>query len=95
VQIPKPITAFGIVAWFDATLVEGIELRTGPDHPTTHWRQSYFPFAEKPSLEPGLAEIGVAPVPIHTSTLWRWWIRSQTVLAEGDSLVWLHLATHG
>jgi len=54
VAIRKPTRAYGLVAWFDAALADGIDVRTGPDQPITHWKQSYFPFADPPPVPPGV-----------------------------------------
>lgn len=34
----------GFAGWFTAQLSPSVLLDTGPEQPTTHWRQTYFPF---------------------------------------------------
>jgi SAM-dependent methyltransferase len=38
--------AFGLLLWFEAELVPGVSLGTGPKHPPTHWRQVFLPFPQ-------------------------------------------------
>jgi protein-L-isoaspartate O-methyltransferase len=45
-RVERCVTTYGLVGWFDAVLAPGIELRTGPGQPATHWRPIYFPFPE-------------------------------------------------
>ena len=41
--IDQDATLHGFAGWFDCLLAPGVWLRTAPDAPMTHWRQSYFP----------------------------------------------------
>ncbi len=36
-------TAYGFAYWWDADLIEGVQLSTAPHAPPTHWEQLYFP----------------------------------------------------
>lgn len=38
--------AFGLLVWFEAELVAGVTLGTGPHHPPTHWREVFLPFPQ-------------------------------------------------
>jgi len=38
----------GLACAFNATLVDGIDIRTFPDDPLTHWKQGFMPFPDKP-----------------------------------------------
>ncbi len=42
-RIERDGTLHGLAGWFDCLLAPGVWLRTAPDAPMTHWRQSYFP----------------------------------------------------
>jgi SAM-dependent methyltransferase len=47
-------TVYGFCGWFNAHLVDGINLGTGPNDPPTHWNQLYFSFNEPLEVEPGV-----------------------------------------
>jgi hypothetical protein len=38
----------GFAGWFEAELSPSVVLDTGPDHPETHWAQSYLAFPPRP-----------------------------------------------
>ena len=71
-------TVFGFAVWWQAELVPGVVLSTGPRDPRTHWEQLYFPL---------LAPIDVAPGETIGASL-----RSRSSEAAGTHLAWT--ATH-
>jgi SAM-dependent methyltransferase len=54
VRPPTGGPAYGIVGWFDCDVSKAVRLETGPNHPTTHWEQMYFPFVEPFDIEEGV-----------------------------------------
>lgn len=46
-QIERAGCLHGVAGWFKTRLADGIEINTSPHHPTTHWKQAFFPFKEK------------------------------------------------
>lgn len=44
--IKARVTIHGFAVWWQATLVPGITLATGPGDPETHWEQLYLPLLE-------------------------------------------------
>jgi protein arginine N-methyltransferase 1 len=46
-------TVYGFAYWWDAELIEGVTLSTGPDAPRTHWEQLYFPLQTPMTIEAG------------------------------------------
>jgi len=43
----------GLAGWFEAELADGVAIRTGPDDPSTHWRQAFFPVRDPVPLREG------------------------------------------
>lgn len=41
--LDQPQTVYGFAYWWEAELIPGITLSTGPTAPRTHWEQLYFP----------------------------------------------------
>src|SRR3989344_7518247 len=44
---------YGFALWWNAELVPGINLSTGPHDPPTHWEQIYLPLLEPVPIKPG------------------------------------------
>jgi type I protein arginine methyltransferase len=44
VPITKSGNLHGVAGWFHTRLCEGIEIKTSPNDPETHWKQAFFPF---------------------------------------------------
>jgi len=42
-EIARAGTMHGIAGWFETTLASGLRIHTGPDRPTTVWRQGWLP----------------------------------------------------
>jgi SAM-dependent methyltransferase len=77
-RLQSPATVFGFVTWWQAELVPGVTLSTGPGKAATHWEQLYFPIAE-PIVGKAGESVGLA-------------LRSRTSLEEGTHVAWT--ATH-
>jgi precorrin-6B methylase 2 len=73
-QAASPTTIYGLALWWTATLVQGIEIATGPVDPKTHWEQLYLPALEPLRLEPG-QKLKVR-------------LRSTTSYADGTNVTW-------
>jgi hypothetical protein len=67
--------AFGLLVWFDAELVPGVSLGTGPQHPPTHWRQVFLPFPQPLELRSG-RPLGLSVAPPRdvegSDCTWAW-----------------------
>lgn len=48
IEIARDAVLDGFAGWFVAELSPSVVLDTGPDHPETHWSQSYFSFPPRP-----------------------------------------------
>ena len=46
IQIEKTGTIHGVAGWFSTTLCDGVEIKTSPSNPETHWKQAFFPFRD-------------------------------------------------
>jgi SAM-dependent methyltransferase len=71
----KAATVYGFCGWFNAQLVEGIDLGTGPNDPPTHWNQMYFSFDEPLDVEPGVEltiRVELPEVDSKHDQVWRW-----------------------
>lgn len=79
--VPRSVTAYGMVGWFDARLTENVSFGTGPDHPHTHWRPIYFPFPEPFDCRPA-RPITISIRPPSSVELkdpaWAWGIRDES-----------------
>lgn len=73
-QLAAPATITGLALWWEAELIEGITLATGPDAPRTHWEQLYLPAEDV--LELAAGETLEAKV------------RSTTSYADGTNVKW-------
>ncbi len=73
-RLDEPSTVYGLVTWWEADLLNGIKLSTGPAAPRTHWEQLYLPL-----LEPIDAQAGESV---------RFTIRSRTGPDIGTTLAW-------
>ena len=47
-KLTEDVEIQGLACAFKATLVDGVEIKTFPDDPPTHWKQGFIPFPEKP-----------------------------------------------
>lgn len=45
-RLAQAATVYGFAYWWEAELVPGVKLSTGPGAPATHWEQLYFPLLE-------------------------------------------------
>jgi hypothetical protein len=96
---PGPVTAHGLIGWFDADLVEGIGFGTGPFSPRTHWQQLGFPLSRPFAIEPGQpVELRVEPVTVEDDRRhWRWSLQQGGRTIEEDELAaktWGPLPNH-
>lgn len=83
----KTTEVFGLCGWFDADLCDGVQLRTGPFDPVTHWDQLVFPLLPTLCVEAGeTVEVGVSPIRRagDKDTLWRWFITAGGRTVEMD-----------
>jgi type I protein arginine methyltransferase len=78
-RFPEPVTAYGLIGWFDTDLAEGIAFGTGPFSPRTHWSQMAFPLRKPFTIEPGEPlHVRIEPVEVELEDVrrhWRWSIR--------------------
>lgn len=51
--IDHAVTVYGFCVWWEATLIPGVFLGTGPTDPPTHWGQIYLPVREPVILKSG------------------------------------------
>jgi protein arginine N-methyltransferase 1 len=51
--IERPGTVHGVAGWFQVELCDGVVISTGPDAPSTHWRQAFFPVRQPPTVIAG------------------------------------------
>lgn len=79
--------AFGLLVWFEAELIPGVTLGTGPHDPPTHWRQVFLPFPRPLDTRAGRAlALSVAPprdVEGAEST-WAWSVSDGSLTLEVD-----------
>ncbi len=80
---PEPVTAVGLIGWFDVDLADGIAFGTGPFDPKTHWSQMGFPLRAPFPIVPGEpVEVEIEPTPFDGDRRhWRW------SLAQGERRV--------
>lgn len=52
-EITRAGTMHGIAAWVETTLARGVQIHTGPDRPTTVWRQGWLPIDHPVEVLPG------------------------------------------
>jgi type I protein arginine methyltransferase len=86
--VQHPVTAYGLVGWFDAHLAPDIDLCTGPGQPATHWRPIYFPFPVPFDCSP-LRPLNITITPPRsveqTDPAWQWSIHDcQTSIAVDE-----------
>jgi SAM-dependent methyltransferase len=79
--------AFGLLVWFEAELIPGVSLGTGPHDPPTHWSQVFLPFPQPLDTRAGSPlELSVAPprdVEGAEST-WAWSVSDGTRTLDVD-----------
>lgn len=46
IHIEKNGTIHGVAGWFNTKLCDGVEIKTSPNSPETHWKQAFFPFRD-------------------------------------------------
>lgn len=86
----EPTVVHALVGWFDTTLSAGVELRTGPAAPQTHWHQSVFPFETPVTVPAGEVEVVIDPIALGERNFWRWGLVWPGGQAFADNLVRLH-----
>jgi type I protein arginine methyltransferase len=88
-RFAEPVTAYGLVGWFDADLAEGIGFGTGPFSPKTHWSQMAFPLRSPFTVEAGEPlHVQIEPVAVEQDVRrhWRWTISQGAREAGEDEL---------
>ncbi|CFW97570.1 Ribonucleotide-diphosphate reductase subunit beta [Candidatus Filomicrobium marinum] len=58
-SVSKESTVYGFAVWWQAELIEGVSISTGPGAAKTHWEQLYFPL-ERPLEVPAKAQLKFA-----------------------------------
>lgn len=76
-------TAHGVLAWFDATLVDGVTFSTSPIEPELIYGSAFFPFSEPVAIAAG-DEVAVALQAdlISDDYVWRW----NTTVKQGEKI---------
>lgn len=85
--VPRKVTCYGLVGWFDAQLTDAITIRTGPEHPHTHWRPLYFPLPEPFECRPARPVTVTIRPPASVEIrdpAWAWSIDDGSCLAAVD-----------
>lgn len=78
-SLERETTVYGLALWWSATLVEGVELATGPLSPRTHWEQLFLPALE-PMTIPAGGKLAVR-------------LRSTTSYEAGTNVTWALMAS--
>ncbi len=93
----RDMTVYALCGWFNAQLAPGIDLRTGPHDPETHWQHMVFPLAEPLHLAQGTT-VDVAVYPLRMGPTrepgWRWSVNAGNERRHYDNVihrVWLHV----
>jgi len=74
--------AHGFIAWFDATLAEGIYFSNAPGKPELIYGNTFFPFSKPVSLKSGdTISISLEAKLVVDDYIWRW---NTLVLHQGD-----------
>ena len=70
----EPLTAYGLIGWFDVDLTEGVSFGTGPFSPKTHWSQMAFPLRSPFAIAPGEPlQVCIEPTVFEDDRRhWRW-----------------------
>lgn len=87
-EITADTTFYGLCAWFDATLIEGVTIRTGPTDARTHWKQIVFPLSSPVYVDKGgTVDLMVRPLcPKGAQTReWQWRVSAQGKVIEHNS----------
>jgi len=82
-------TIYGISGWFSADLAPNIILGTGPDDPSTHWMQIYFPFSkpfEVKENEELTVTITTPSDNFEKVAYWRWSVLQEDRIIEMNDL---------
>jgi protein arginine N-methyltransferase 1 len=84
----EPVTAHGLIGWFDVNLAEGVSFGTGPFSPRTHWSQMGFPLRRPFAIEAGEpVRICIEPTFIEDDRRhWRWSLEQGTREMGEDEL---------
>ena len=85
--VPRKVTCFGVVGWFDAHLTDTISIATGPQHPHTHWRPIYFPLPEPFECRPARPVVITIRPPSSVEVrdpAWAWSIEDGAVRSAVD-----------
>lgn len=91
------VTAYALCGWFSAELAPGIDLRTGPHDPETHWQQLVFPLANPLHVAQGTTvDVAVHPLRLGPTRQlgWRWSISAGGERRHYDNVmhrVWLQV----
>jgi len=92
----RALTVYALAGWFTSEFAPGVEIRTGPHDPETHWKQVVFPLAEPIQVAEGstvkvkIYPLRIGPARVHA---WRWAIESSNERRLYDSVMhhlWLH-----
>jgi protein arginine N-methyltransferase 1 len=73
-RVHRPAKIYGLALWWNAVLIPGVELSTGPLAPRTHWEQLYLPV--------------LAPIAVGAGQTLRARLRSTTSDEEGTNVTW-------
>lgn len=73
VAITRPGTAHGVIAWFDATLVDGVGFSNSPGQKPMLYGQAFFPWPEPVSVEAGdSVAVKFHATCVEGDYLWHW-----------------------
>ncbi len=57
-KVRAPTTVYGLCVWWRAQLIDGVEISTSPQAPSSHWEQLYFPIVDPVELAGGEQLVG-------------------------------------
>jgi len=90
IRATERTTAYGLCGWFNANLGNGIDIRTGPRDPRTHWGQLYFPLPFPLEIAAGqVVTATIRPIvrPDQSRTLWSWSLATEGQALEMDDFL--------
>ena len=89
-----PVTAYGLLGWFEVDLAEGVSFGTGPFSPRTHWSQMGFPLRSPFAIDAGEpVHVCIEPTAVEDDRRhWRWSLAQGAREAQEDEIaskIWL------
>ena len=74
----------GLTGWFDSMIADGVQIRTGPYAPETHWYHVYYPIPEAvPVRQDEVVRATIEAAPGVVNVAWRWKVE----IFEGEAAI--------